>query len=168
MISQPSVRDRARGYLWIAVAIAEFAIAAWGVLAIVDPEILGAGFETHTGESWRLFSVREAAAASFMTIAFRLIGALSVVAGVLLVSVAVTGFRNGERWAWWTLLIGNTMAFGAPMIYDRAVGFIGIFEALEYVALLVVYLALAAQRRSQSGLASSSEDRAPFDARTPA
>jgi len=164
MISQLSVRDRTRGHLWIAVAIVELAIAAWGVLAIVDPEILGAGFETHTGETWESFSGREAAAASFMTIAFRLIGALSVVAGVLLFSVAVSGFRNGERWAWWTLLIGNTMAFGAPMIYDRAVGFIGIFEALEYVALLVVYLALAVQRRSRSGIAGSSEDRIPVDA----
>ncbi len=48
-----------------------------------------------------------------------------------------------ERWAWWALLIGNTLGFGAPMTYDRLVRAIGPFEMSEYLGIGLVYLALA-------------------------
>ena len=153
-------------YRWIVVAVVEASIVAWGVLALADPEILGAGFETHTGETWEGFVGREVAAADFMTIAFRLVGALNVVAGLLLFSVAISGLRKGDPWAWWTVLIGTTLAIGAPIVYDRAVGFIGTFEALEYVALLTVYLALAASWRSRRESGVSSTNRPPADLRS--
>lgn len=157
-----------RKNLWIVVAVVEASIAAWGMLALVDPEILGAGFESHTGETWESFASREVAAARFMTIAFRLVGALNVAAGLVLFGVAVSGFRRGDRWAWWTLLIGNTMAIGAPIVYDRAVGFIGTFEVLEYVALLVVYSTLVAQRRSRADSGPSPANAPRSDLRSSA
>lgn len=129
----------------VAVAVIDFSVVAWGVLAVADPEVLTSGFETYTGEQWGRFAGR-AAAAEFLLIAFRLMGALNVAVGLILLIVATTGFRMGHRWAWWTLLIGNTLAIGAPIVYDRTVGFIRVFEVLEYVALAVVYGALAATR----------------------
>lgn len=60
---------------------------------------------------------------------------------MLVVAIAVSAFRRGEQWAWWALLIGNTIGFGAPITYDQIVG---AFEVLEVVALGGVYLALAA------------------------
>jgi hypothetical protein len=59
------------------------------------------------------------------------------------VAIAVTAFRRGERWAWWTLFIGNTVAFVSAMTYDRTVNAIGPFEMSEYVGLAIVYMALA-------------------------
>jgi hypothetical protein len=59
------------------------------------------------------------------------------------VAIAVTAFRRGERWAWWTLFIGNTVAFVSAMAYDRTVNAIGPFEMSEYVGLAMVYVALA-------------------------
>jgi hypothetical protein len=46
-------------------------------------------------------------------------------------------------WAWWALLIANTLAYGSAMTYDRMVGFIGTNEMLEYVCLGWAYAALA-------------------------
>ena len=51
--------------------------------------------------------------------------------------------RRGDRWAWWTLLIANTIAFVTAMRYDWLVNAIGPFELTEYVGLAIIYGALA-------------------------
>jgi hypothetical protein len=65
---------------------------------------------------------------------------------------AANGFRRGERWTWWALLVGNTIAFAAAMAYDRIVGAIGPFELSEYLGLAVIYgtLAITAPFRAAS------------------
>jgi hypothetical protein len=64
------------------------------------------------------------------------------------IAITVTAFRRGERWAWWTLLVGNTIAFVSAMTYDWTVNAIGPFELSEYLGLVLVYLALAVTARS--------------------
>ena len=58
-------------------------------------------------------------------------------------ATAFTAFRRGEGWAWWALLVGNTIAFGAAMTYDWLVSAIGPFEMSEYLGIAVIYGALA-------------------------
>jgi hypothetical protein len=70
-------------------------------------------------------------------------GAFKVVFGMLTVSIIVNAFRNGQLWAWWTLLVANTIAFGSAITFDRVVNAIGIFEMSEYLGLFMVYVALA-------------------------
>ena len=41
--------------------------------------------------------------------------------GLLASAIAVTAFRRGERWAWWALLVGNTIALVSAMTYDWTV-----------------------------------------------
>jgi hypothetical protein len=57
--------------------------------------------------------------------------------------VAVTAFRRGERWAWWTLFIGNTLALVSAMTYDKMVNAIGPLELTEYLGLVLVWVAFA-------------------------
>ena len=57
--------------------------------------------------------------------------------------VAVTAFRRGERWAWWTLLVGNTVALVSAIMYDKMVNAIGPFELTEYLGLALVWAAFA-------------------------
>ena len=52
-------------------------------------------------------------------------------------------FERGERWAWWTLLVGNTIALGSAMRYDWIVNAIGPFELTEYLGLALVLGAVA-------------------------
>ena len=79
------------------------------------------------------------------------------------IAIALTAFRRGERWAWWTLLVGNTIAYGAAMAYDWTVGAIGPFEMSEYLGLALIYAALAstapfsAAARSPDGRAERPE-----------
>jgi hypothetical protein len=66
-----------------------------------------------------------------------------VVFGLLGSAIAVTAFRRGDRWAWWALLVGNTLALVSAMSYDWIVNAIGPFELTEYLGLALVWGALA-------------------------
>lgn len=81
--------------------------------------------------------------AQFIMLVFRLFGTLCATFGLMGVFIAATAYRRGERWAWWALLVGNTLAYGAPMTYDKLVNAIGPFEMPEYLGIGLVYLALA-------------------------
>ena len=52
-------------------------------------------------------------------------------------------FRHGDTWAWWALLVGNTITLCAAMTYDWTVNAIGPFELTEYLGLAMVWGALA-------------------------
>ena len=143
-----SERSAWRRFAWIAIVVADAGLAAWGLMAAVAPQclpgpggapIVSAGYEGFTGGSW---SALDPATAAFITLVFRLFGTLCMTLGLMAVIVAATAFRRGERWAWWTLLAGNTLAYGAPMTYDRLVHAIGPFEMAEYLGLGLVYVAL--------------------------
>ena len=78
-----------------------------------------------------------------MTVLFRVYGAFNVAVGLMATAIACTAFRRNERWAWWTLLTGNIIAYGSAMTYDRIVNAIGPFEMMEYVGLAAIFAALA-------------------------
>jgi hypothetical protein len=82
-------------------------------------------------------------AAGYVTLLFRMYGIYIVAFSVLAMAIAANAFRRGERWAWWALLVGNTIAFVSAMTYDRIVGAIGPFEWSEYLVLAAIYGSLA-------------------------
>ena len=134
------------------IVVADAGLLAWGAMAALAPEhllgpgstpILAAGYENFTGRSWSQLASTSPDTQRFITVLFRLYGVFNVAVGVLAIAIAITAFRRGERWAWWALLAGNTIAYGAAMSYDRIVNAIGPFEILEYVAIAGVYVALA-------------------------
>lgn len=45
-------------------------------------------------------------------------------------------------WSWFALLIGNTIGYGSPIAFDLTVGAIGVFEELEIILLVLIYVAL--------------------------
>jgi hypothetical protein len=136
-----------RHYAWLAIVIADAGLLLWGAMAALAPGCPGAcmttGFETFTNQSWSDLVTGSASISTFVLLLFRVFGAYNVAFGLLGIAVAATAFRRGEPWAWWALLVTNTIAYGSAMTYDRMVGFIGPFEMLEYVCLAGVYAAAA-------------------------
>ena len=137
---------------WIMIVIADVGLLAWGAMATLLPgrlpgpgatPILAAGYEGFTGASWSELASASPKAVAFMTLLFRMYGVYIVAFGLLAIAIGATAFRRGERWAWWSLLVGNTIAYGSAMTYDLTVRAIGPFELTEYLGLGVVYLALA-------------------------
>lgn len=105
--------------------------------------ILPAGYEGYSGGSWHQLASTSPETAGYITLVFRMYGMYIVAFGLLAVAITATAFRRGDRWAWWALLVGNTVAFVSAMTYDRIVGAIGPFEWSEYLGLAVIYGSLA-------------------------
>ncbi len=144
--------NRLRRIAWLLVLVADAGLLAWGAMAALAPQhllgpgsapILTAGYESFTGGSWSELANASPRTAAFILLLFRMYGVYIVVFGLLAVAVAATAFRRGETWAWWALLVGNTIAFGSAMTYDLTVGAIGPFELSEYLGIAVIYGALA-------------------------
>jgi RsiW-degrading membrane proteinase PrsW (M82 family) len=143
---------QARRFAWLVMLIADVGLLAWGAMAALAPDyllgpgskpILAAGYEGLTGRSWQELLTTSPAAAAFMRVLFRVYGAYVVAFGLLATVFAATAFRRSERWSWWALLVGNTIAFVSAMTYDWTVGAIGPFELTEYLGLAMVWGTLA-------------------------
>ena len=81
--------------------------------------------------------------AGYMKVLYRMYGVYCTLFGLTGTAIAVTAFRRGERWAWWTLLLGNTVALVSAITMDRMVNAIGPFEVTEYLGLAFIWGAFA-------------------------
>jgi hypothetical protein len=142
-----------RRIAWMLILIVEVGYIAWGAAAAIAPDhllgpggkaILPAGFEGYSGGSWSALVAASPLVAGYITVLFRMYGIYCVLFGVMGSVIVVTAFRRGEPWAWWTLLVGNTVALVSAITYDQLVHAIGPFELTEYLGLALVWGALAA------------------------
>ena len=143
---------RWRRVAWLVILIGDVGLLAWCVMAAVAPEhlvgpgsrpILAAGYEGFSGGSWQHLVATSSRAAEYMTLLFRMYGIYGMGLSLLAIAIAANGFRRGERWAWWALLVGNTIGYGAAMAYDQVVKAVGPFELTEYLGLALIYGSLA-------------------------
>jgi hypothetical protein len=141
-----------RQIAWILIFIVDAGFIAWGALAAASPDhllgpggkpILTAGYEGFSGGSWSELAGASPLTAKYIEVLFRMYGVYCFVFGLMAVAITVTAFRRGESWAWWTLLIANTIALVSAMTYDWTVNAIGPFELSEYVGFVAIYGALA-------------------------
>ena len=144
--------ERRRHVAWILIFIADAGFAAWGAIAAGLPDllpgpggtsILAAGYEGFSKGSWSELAVTYPMTAKYIVVLFRMYGVFNLAFGLMAITITVTAFRGGERWAWWALLVGNTITLMSAMTYDRIVNAIGPFELSEYLGLAIVYGALA-------------------------
>ena len=105
--------------------------------------ILPAAYEGYTGGSWSELAGTSPLIAGYMTVLYRMYGVYCVLFGLMASAISVTAFRRGEMWAWWTLLVGNTIALVSAITMDKIVNAIGPFELMEYLGLALVWGALA-------------------------
>jgi hypothetical protein len=141
-----------RRVAWILILLADVGLLAWGAMAAIAPErllgpnsmpILKAEYEGFTGYSWSEFIATAPKTADLLTLIFRMYGIYGVAFSLMAVVIAVTAFRRGDRWAWWALLVGNTLTYISAMIYDQIARAVGPFELTEYIGLAAIYFALA-------------------------
>ena len=141
-----------RRVAWLLIVIADVGLLLWGAMAGLAPEhllgpnsapILPAEYEGFTGYSWSALANTSPRAIEFMTLVFRMYGIYGVAFSLMAMAIAATAFRRGDGWAWWALLVGNTITFVSAMTYDQIARAVGPFELTEYLGLAAVYVALA-------------------------
>jgi len=150
-VSSTAAGSRRRIASWL-ILVVDLGFIAWGGMAaafldrLIGPggkSILPAGYEGFSKGSWSDLLRTAPGAAAYMGVLYRTYGMYNVVIGLMGSAIAITAFRRGERWAWWTLLAGNTIALVSAIIYDRVVNAIGPFEMTEYLGLVIVWGACA-------------------------
>jgi hypothetical protein len=141
-----------RDVAWILILIVDVGFIAWGAGAALAPDhllgpggkaILPAGYEGFTETSWTELVRTAPLTAGYFVVLYRMYGIFNVAFGLVTSAIAVTAFRRGEAWAWWALLVGNTLTLVSAITYDRTVNAIGPFELTEYLGLALVLGALA-------------------------
>jgi hypothetical protein len=144
--------ERRRQVAWILILIVDVGFVAWGAMAAALPHllpgpggtpILTAGYEGFSKGSWSDLASSSPMTAAYIMVLFRMYGVFNLAFGVMSGAIAVTAFRRGDTWAWWALLVGNTITLVSAMRYDWIVNAIGPFELSEYVGLVLVLGALA-------------------------
>ncbi len=143
---------RWRRVAWILIFIVDVGFVAWGAMAAALPDyllgpggtpIIIAGYQGFTNGSWSQLAATAPLTARYIEMVFRMYGVYNVAFGLMASAIAVTAFRRGDRWAWWALLVGNTITLVSATTYDRTVNAIGPFELSEYLGLAMVLGALA-------------------------
>ena len=133
---------RRRQIAWIVIIVVDAAYVAWGAGAAVAPEglpgpgglaILPAAYQGFTGGSWGALVSTSPMTARYVILMYRMYGIYCALFGLLTAAIAATAFRRGEPWAWWTLLLGNSVALIAAMRMDWLSRAIGPFELTEYL-----------------------------------
>jgi hypothetical protein len=114
---------RRRQIAWVLIVAVDVGYIAWGAAAALSPDhllgpggkaILPARYEGYSGAFWPEIAGGSPLTTGFLTVLYRMYGVYNVLFGVMGSAIAVTAFRRGERWAWWTLLLGNTAAWCRP------------------------------------------------------
>jgi len=141
-----------RRIAWMLILFVAVAYIVWGAGAAIAPEglpgpggmaILPAAYHGYTGGSWSALVSASPMTAGYVDLMYRMYGTYCALFGLLTSAIAITAFRRGEPWAWWTLLVGNTVALVAAMRMDWLSRAIGPFELTEYLGLAMVWGALA-------------------------
>jgi hypothetical protein len=136
----------------VLMLVVDVGLVLWGAMAAALPDfligpggkpILTAGYEGFTGSSWSELVSTAPMTAGYIEVLFRMYGIFNVVFSLMAIAITATAFRRGDGWAWWALLVGNTIALVSAMTYDWSVNAIGPFELTEYLGLALVWLALA-------------------------
>ena len=119
-------------YHKVVLYLTTLGLAAYGIMAIIDPEVLAAGFNRFTNQDWQQFHTDSHKVAAYITLLWRLIGGFNLAAGLTLTLVVWRWLEPGHRWAWITLLLGALIAYLSPMTLDLTVRSIEPFEVIEF------------------------------------
>jgi len=135
------------------ILIVDWGYILWGAMAAASPDhllkgpggkaILPAAYEGYSHGSWSQLMDTSPLTAGYVIVMYRMYGIYCALFGLMASAIAVTAFRRGEAWAWWTLLVGNTIALVSAMRMDWIVNAIGPFEITEYVGVGLLCISFA-------------------------
>ena len=138
---------RAVRFGWIVMLILGIYWLGFGVYKIVDPGVLlESGFEEIAGQSWAAFVAANPAATVElieMLVINMAIAQVAIAAFVLMLTLF--GYRRGQKWAWYSLLVGNIIILVGILISS-------ILSSLDFrmpiIGLVLLIIALAVPAKS--------------------
>lgn len=103
-------------------------------------------FTIFTGQSWSDFVASNSQPAELFIIAVRLLGAMTLVAGLFVVLMAWKSYSKAEKWSWYTLLVTGIIGWGSSLTYYLTVVCLsGLVVVYVGIVLFVIGIALPAR-----------------------
>jgi uncharacterized membrane protein HdeD (DUF308 family) len=128
---------------WILLVIAGCVGIVIGLLVIFAPNAFVANeFLLFTGHQWSDFKVSNPQVSSYISISIFEIGFFALAAGISILFVTLFAYRKREKWAWYLLLIVNTLAYGAATRSNVYTGDMAVV-VICIVFLVIAYIGLA-------------------------
>ena len=119
-----------------------FALLLGLSLTVVPGISVAQNFQSFMGQPWADFVTSNAKLGTFLSMLIQLIGVQVIVIGIMSIAITLTAYRRGERWSWYILLVGNTLAFGSGLVWEAATDVIRPL-VMYAIMLLVAYVGLA-------------------------
>ena len=126
-----SLRKRSVPSRWMMANETIATIGATTVFVPEDLDFMGTTAEALKSANPRLVPLVAHDRASF--------GGMLVATGLAVLLSALWGYRQGERWLWWTLLLAGTPAYAAAVGVHLAVGYTNLWHLAPALAGSAVY-----------------------------
>ena len=120
-----------QGVTYVVAGVTIATIGATTVFVPEDLDFMGTTAEALKSANPRLVPLVAHDRASF--------GGMLVATGLAVLLSALWGYRQGERWLWWTLLLAGTPAYAAAVGVHLAVGYTNLWHLAPALAGSAVY-----------------------------
>jgi len=103
-------------------------------------------FTSFTAQSWSDFIASSPKPVELFIMVVRVLGAMTLVAGLFVALMAWKSYRKAEKWSWYTLLVTGIIGWGSSLTYYIAVGnLMGLVMVYVGIVLFVIGIALPAK-----------------------
>jgi hypothetical protein len=92
-------------YAWVILLAVGLLWVVVGIVAVFQPEGIGeTDVQSVTNMSWSELKASSPAAANFVNFVYGQSGLHGIHAAFFVIVIALTGYRRGEKWAWYTMV----------------------------------------------------------------
>src|SRR5665647_1454639 len=92
-------------YAWVILLAVGLLWLVVGIVAVFQPEgILGTDVKSVTNMPWSELKASSPVAANFVIFAYGQSGLHGMHAAFFVIAITLTGYRKGEKWAWYTMV----------------------------------------------------------------
>lgn len=121
---------------FITYAIANLGLIAYGLLAMIKPDILLETFFTHVYQ----FPPDASHATTYLSGLYRLVGYFNIIPGVVGLMILYRYWDTRHPWHLKIVIASTILSYLGPVVFDNTVGTIGFFEILEHIILVMILI----------------------------
>jgi hypothetical protein len=124
-------------YAWVILLLVGLLWLLVGFVAVFSPEgIFEADAQAVTKMPWSELEASSPTAANFVIFVYGQMGLLKISWSLFILAITLTGFRRGEKWAWYIMLLAPILLVSDAVF---SVVFIGdINQALQFVPITTI------------------------------
>jgi hypothetical protein len=124
-------------YAWIVLLSVGLLWLVVGIVAVYSPEgIFEADAQAVTNLPWTDLKASSPEASNFIIFVYGQMGLLKISWSLFILAITLTGFRRGEKWAWYIMLLAPILLVSDAVF---SVVFIGdINQVLQFIPITVI------------------------------